>query len=321
MGLFDIVGGGRRSSGMSPIALAVLGAMAYRTLKGKGRLAEVLGTRQANPATPGAPASTPTTSAPGGLAGALTSGGLAAGIKDLLDRFRQTGHEEKAQSWVSTGANRPIEARELEEVLGAERIQWLMEQTGLPKDQLLAGLSTELPGTIDKLTPNGQVPTDSELDRQLQHYVSATAAAGCASLQAHLTAPARRLVNRIEKRRAGITHVKNDQVQGFTGAAVEPRHLHVRRLDEPLPRLDDFRCLALELQGERATQDIHRHRKAVRMKNSAVAGFEVRRHDANFLLGSLGHASNQLLENELRFRDPGRLCVQHRRYRQNERNL
>jgi uncharacterized protein YidB (DUF937 family) len=68
---------------------------------------------------------------------------------------------------VSTGANRPIAPSELEHVLGAERIQWLMEQTGLPREQLLAGLSSELPNTIDKLTPNGQVPADDELDRQL----------------------------------------------------------------------------------------------------------------------------------------------------------
>jgi uncharacterized protein YidB (DUF937 family) len=44
-----------------------------------------------------------------------------------------------------------------------------MEQTGLPKEQLLAGLSNELPQAIDKLTPNGQVPTDAELEKQLQH--------------------------------------------------------------------------------------------------------------------------------------------------------
>jgi uncharacterized protein YidB (DUF937 family) len=170
MGIFDIMGGGgRRSGGMSPIALAVLGAVAYRTLKGKGRLADMLGTSQANAGTAGATGSAPTANPSGGLAGALGGGGLAAGIKDLLDRFRQSGHEAKAQSWVSTGANHPIEADELEQALGAERIQWLMEQTGLPKDQLLAGLRTELPNTIDKLTPNGQVPTDSELDRQLQH--------------------------------------------------------------------------------------------------------------------------------------------------------
>jgi len=105
----------------------------------------------------------------GGLLGGLGGGGLAAGLRDLLDRFRQTGHEEKAQSWVSTGENRPIAANELEQVLGAERIEWLMQQTGLPKDQLLAGLSKELPGAIDKLTPTGQVPTDEELEREIRH--------------------------------------------------------------------------------------------------------------------------------------------------------
>lgn len=151
MGMFDVLGGGqRRGGGMSPITLALLGALAYRTLKGKGRLADILGTGQG--ATP-----------------SLGGGGLGAGLKDLLDRFRQSGHEEKAQSWVSTGANRPIEPHELEQTLGAERIDWLMQQTGLPKEQLLAGLSHELPEAIDKLTPDGHVPSDEELDRRLQH--------------------------------------------------------------------------------------------------------------------------------------------------------
>ena len=152
MGMFDVLGGGtRRGGGVSPIALAVIGALAYRALKGKGRLADA------------------GTGGLGGVLGGLGGGGLGAGLKDLLDRFRQSGHEDKAQSWVSTGANRSIAPNELEQVLGAERIQWLMEQTGLPKEQLLAGLSSELPSAIDKLTPNGQVPTDNELDQQLRH--------------------------------------------------------------------------------------------------------------------------------------------------------
>jgi uncharacterized protein YidB (DUF937 family) len=171
MGMFDILGGGqRRGGGISPITLALLGTLAYRTLKGKGRLADMLGTGQGQgtPNSAGSAAS-PNQTSTGGLGGMLGSGGLGAGLKDLLDRFRQSGHEDKAQSWVSTGANRPIAPQELEQTLGAERIQWLMEQTGLPKEQLLAGLSNELPATIDKLTPDGQLPTDAELDRQLQH--------------------------------------------------------------------------------------------------------------------------------------------------------
>jgi uncharacterized protein YidB (DUF937 family) len=194
MGLFDVLGGNRRSGGMSPLALAVLGTLAYQALKNKGGLGGLFGARPeagspaggvaspnvgagvapAGVTPPGdvnpSAASNPTDGGGlGGLFGGLGAGGLGAGLRDLLDRFRQTGHEEQAQSWVSTGANRPIAANELEQVLGSERIDWLMQQTGLSRDQLLAGLSTELPGAIDKLTPKGKVPTDDELDQQIHH--------------------------------------------------------------------------------------------------------------------------------------------------------
>ena len=146
MGLLNSLGGGQRGGGMSPVMMALMGLLAYRTLKGKGRLADMLGT--------------------GGAAGGpLAGGALGGGLKDLLDRFRQGGQQDKAESWVSTGPNKSIAPQELEQSLGEERIQWLVEQTGMPRDQLLAGLSGELPDAIDKLTPNGRIPTDEELSR------------------------------------------------------------------------------------------------------------------------------------------------------------
>jgi uncharacterized protein YidB (DUF937 family) len=189
MGMFDVLGGNRRSGGISPIGLAVLGTVAYQALKKKGGLGGMFGSTPgasagatANPdpragIAPGQPAASSDPSAAsgasagglGGLLSGLGGGGLGSGLRDLLDRFRQSGHEDKAQSWVSTGANRPIATDELEQVLGAERIEWLMQQTGLPRDQLLAGLSRELPGAIDKLTPKGQVPTDDELESEIRH--------------------------------------------------------------------------------------------------------------------------------------------------------
>jgi uncharacterized protein YidB (DUF937 family) len=150
--------GGNRSGGMSPIMVGLMGLLAYRTLKGKGRLADMLGTNQAGSGAGNAPAGA-------GLGAALGGGSLGAGLKDLLDRFRQSGHEEKVQSWVSTGANKQIAPTEIEQALGEERIQWLMEQTGMPRDQLLHGLSGELPQAIDKLTPDGRIPTDEEFAR------------------------------------------------------------------------------------------------------------------------------------------------------------
>jgi uncharacterized protein YidB (DUF937 family) len=148
MGILDMLGGpSRRSGGMSPIMVGLMGLLAYRTLKGKGRLADMLGT--------GSNAT--------GTAGPLAGGAPGGGLKDLLDRFRQSGQGTKAESWVAKGPNQPIAPDELETALGEERIQWLMEQTGMPKDQLLAGLSHELPDAVDQLTPEGRLPTDAEL--------------------------------------------------------------------------------------------------------------------------------------------------------------
>src|SRR5687767_15126125 len=156
--MFNTLGGGNRRGGMSPIMMGLMGLLAYRTLKGKGKLADMLGTNQTGGAVGNLPAG-------GALGGALGGGSLGAGLKDLLDRFRQSGQEDKVQSWVSTGANKPIAPTEIEQALGEERIQWLMEQTGMPREQLLDGLSGELPQAIDKLTPDGRIPTDDELSR------------------------------------------------------------------------------------------------------------------------------------------------------------
>jgi uncharacterized protein YidB (DUF937 family) len=155
MGLFDFQGGGRR--GMSPIQMGVLGLLAYKALKGKGGLAGIFGS-DTSPDSSG--------KSPDPSGGPLAGGMLGGGLKDLLDRFRQSGQEDKAQSWVAKGSNKPIAPQELEQTLGEERIQWLMEQTGLPRGELLSGLSSELPNTIDELTPEGRLPTDDELSKR-----------------------------------------------------------------------------------------------------------------------------------------------------------
>ena len=140
---------------MSPTVLAVLGLLAYRTLKGKGRLADML---RGSPQAPGA-------SAGNSPAAGLSGGALLGGLTDLLNRFRQNNPNSAAESWVSSGPNQPISSAELERSLGGERIEWLMAQTGMTKDQLLAGLAASLPDAIDKLTPDGRVPTEEEFER------------------------------------------------------------------------------------------------------------------------------------------------------------
>jgi uncharacterized protein YidB (DUF937 family) len=101
----------------------------------------------------------------GGLLGggaAAGGGGLAGALNDLLGKFSANGHREEAESWIKTGPNRPVGKTELEEALGEDTLQQLTQQTGLSREELLQRLSTVLPTAVDKLTPEGRLPTNDE---------------------------------------------------------------------------------------------------------------------------------------------------------------
>ena len=99
----------------------------------------------------------------GGAAGSVMSGGLG----DLLKQFQQSGQGDTANSWVSPGPNKPISPGDLANALGADQINGLMSQSGLSRDELLAGLSQHLPGVVNHLTPDGRLPTESELSGRI----------------------------------------------------------------------------------------------------------------------------------------------------------
>lgn len=101
----------------------------------------------------------------GGLGSILgsTSGGniLSGGLGGLLDQFREKGLGQKAESWVNTGSNEPIESHELHQALGDDTLTELEQKTGLTRDEILSRLSKDLPQTIDALTPDGQLPQEA----------------------------------------------------------------------------------------------------------------------------------------------------------------
>ena len=55
----------------------------------------------------------------------------------------------------------------VDSALGAEKINALMSQSGMSRDDLLQDLSQYLPQVIDHLTPEGRLPTEQEVARLL----------------------------------------------------------------------------------------------------------------------------------------------------------
>jgi uncharacterized protein YidB (DUF937 family) len=185
---------------MSPITLGLLALLAYRTYQGKGRLAEMLGRGQ--PQSPGARPEPTGNSVPGrpaggnifggnaggvpGAGGGLPSGGgladmlrgglggllggaaagglLSGGLGGLLKQFQDNGYGDTAGSWIGRGPNREITPDELEHALGQDTLQSLAQETGRPYNEVLSELSETLPDDIDRLTPEGRLPTEQEAE-------------------------------------------------------------------------------------------------------------------------------------------------------------
>jgi uncharacterized protein YidB (DUF937 family) len=137
-----------------PSMTALLGVLAVAGYQNRDKIAEMLagatggGTRApGQPGQPGQPDQ-------GGGIGNVLSGGL----RDLVDRFRQTGHGDTADSWVAQGPNRELAPDQLERAVGADTLDELAKQTGLSRAEILARLTRDLPGAVDHYTPEGRLP-------------------------------------------------------------------------------------------------------------------------------------------------------------------
>jgi len=105
---------------------------------------------------------------PGGLLGGAAAGSvLSGGLGKLIKELQDSGHGRVAQSWVDTGQNQEIAPQHLADALGSDTLDALSQQTGLGREDLLAGLSQHLPDLIDQLTPNGRLPNEEEAHRMV----------------------------------------------------------------------------------------------------------------------------------------------------------
>ena len=142
-----------------PSMTALLGLLAVAGYQNRDKLAEMLGGTSSS--TSGAP-SQGTQSGLGGLLSILGGGGvgglLGGGLSELMDRFKQNGQGDVAESWVSKGPNKPVEPHQLEKAIGPDVLATLAQQTGLSRDELLSRLSRNLPDAVDQYTPEGRLP-------------------------------------------------------------------------------------------------------------------------------------------------------------------
>lgn len=146
------------SRGM-PSMTALLGLLALAGYQNRDKIAEMLRGAAGNPSQHGA---SNQQSPLGGLLSSLGGGGvgglLGGGLGELLERFKQNGQGDAAESWIGRGPNKELPPPQLKQAIGPDVLAALEQQTGLSQDEILARLSRELPAAVDQYTPDGRLP-------------------------------------------------------------------------------------------------------------------------------------------------------------------
>jgi len=95
------------------------------------------------------------------------------GLEGILGKFREGGLSQQADSWVGTGQNMNISADHLQQVFGPSTISDLASRLGISEQQAGSQMAQILPEVINRLTPEGQVPENS--DEEIAQGLSALA--------------------------------------------------------------------------------------------------------------------------------------------------
>jgi uncharacterized protein YidB (DUF937 family) len=93
----------------------------------------------------------------------MISNKQSGGLGGLVDMLSKGGLGDVVSSWVGTGQNLPVSADQITKVLGNQQVSQLASKAGIPMDQIGGLLAQVLPTVIDKLTPQGKLPTEDLL--------------------------------------------------------------------------------------------------------------------------------------------------------------
>jgi uncharacterized protein YidB (DUF937 family) len=100
----------------------------------------------------------------GKLAKGLVKSFGGGGLADLLTKF----DKKKSDSWVSTGDNESLSGQEVQEALGPAQLEELAREADMTPEEASEQLAAVIPEAINQVTPEGQIPEESNLESMVQ---------------------------------------------------------------------------------------------------------------------------------------------------------
>jgi uncharacterized protein YidB (DUF937 family) len=88
-------------------------------------------------------------------------------IQKFKERAEQSGLGDVFDSWVGKGENKPISADQVKATAETENLQKIADDAGVSVDEAAEELSKAMPEVVDKLSPEGQLPSDDAIRSEL----------------------------------------------------------------------------------------------------------------------------------------------------------
>jgi uncharacterized protein YidB (DUF937 family) len=95
------------------------------------------------------------------------------GLSKMMQSAKASGLSAQADSWVGPGANEPLAPQEVRDVVGEDVVHQMAQEAGISEDEAADVLAAVVPQVVSGLTPNGEVPTDQEVDDFLRQFQQA----------------------------------------------------------------------------------------------------------------------------------------------------
>ena len=102
-------------------------------------------------------------------------------MSDVLDKLKNSSIGEQVQSWIGKGENKPVNADQLTQAIGQDKMEKIAQQAGTTPEQAAKTMAAKLPGMVDKMTPDGQLPDPQSIRENVAGASRSTSAGAGAS--------------------------------------------------------------------------------------------------------------------------------------------
>jgi uncharacterized protein YidB (DUF937 family) len=88
-------------------------------------------------------------------------------LQKFKERAQKEGLGDIFDSWVGKGENKPITGDQVKQAADPENVQRIADEAGVSVDEAAEELSKAMPEVVDKLSPDGELPSDDEVRSEL----------------------------------------------------------------------------------------------------------------------------------------------------------